>query len=139
MNIVKNKLNQAGIKPTYQRLVIMDYLEQCGSHPTVDGIYENLVIKVPTISRTTVYNTLNLLTAESLVHAVTITGTEVHYGIGRADHHHFLCVQCGRILDIEVNCPLATQVPGDYLGHQILEVHGYFRGICSDCLNKNKR
>jgi Fur family peroxide stress response transcriptional regulator len=136
---IKNLLQEAGIKPTYQRLAILNYLEQCGQHPTVDTIYENLLKRIPTISKTTVYNTLAVLVTEGLVHAVTITGSEVRYGIKSANHHHFMCIRCGQIFDIEVECSLAANLPKMYLGHQILEVHGYFKGICKQCLSQNER
>lgn len=139
LNGVKLRLEKAGIKPTFQRLAILNYLEQCGQHPNVETIYAELLHRIPTMSKTTVYNTLTLLVAEGLVHAVAIAGNEIRYGINAPDHHHFLCIRCGNIYDLEVHCPLAADLPKMFAGHRIEEVHGYFKGICYDCLNKLER
>ncbi|RLC47071.1 MAG: hypothetical protein DRH57_04745, partial [Candidatus Cloacimonadota bacterium] len=51
----KNILKSAGIKPTYERLRILKYLEENNNHPTVNMIYDEVVKDIPTISKTTVY------------------------------------------------------------------------------------
>jgi Fur family peroxide stress response transcriptional regulator len=132
MNI-KSELEKHGIKPTYQRLCVLEFIEQSQDHPTADHIYENLVKKIPTMSRTTIYNTLNLFLEKGLVAPLTITGTEVRYEISTGQHHHFLCLKCGRIYDVDIQCPLSQSKTVD--GHQIQEIHGYFKGICKNCLN----
>jgi Fe2+ or Zn2+ uptake regulation protein len=80
-----------GIKPTHQRLEILRYLEQHRNHPTADMIYQDLVQAMPTMSKTTVYNTLNSFAESGIVRPVTITGTEVRFDLKTACHHHFLC------------------------------------------------
>ena len=47
-----------GIKPSIQRLAVMGYLLEHRTHPAVDEIYNALKAEVPTLSKTTVYNTL---------------------------------------------------------------------------------
>jgi len=131
MNNIKSELEQHNIKPTFQRLCVLEYLEQNPIHPTVDMIYADLVKKMPTMSRTTVYNTLNLLLESGLASPITITGTEVRYEITTPQHHHFLCRKCNRIYDLDVQCPLCSN--NEIEGHQIQEIHGYFKGICKNC------
>ena len=53
-------LKENGIKPSYQRMKIYEFLLQNRIHPTVDTIYRALNKEIPTLSKTTVYNTLNL-------------------------------------------------------------------------------
>jgi len=128
-------LKTKGLKPTYQRLKILEYLNKhMDTHPTVEMIYEALVGKIPTISMTTIYNTLNAFLEKNLVSAVTITGTELRYDITTRSHHHFLCKKCGKIIDVDVKCPIIEKE--QVKGHKIDEIHGYFKGTCKDCLNK---
>lgn len=134
MEQIKSQLEKQGIKPTYQRLRILEFLISAGNHPNADTIYENIAKVIPTMSRTTVYNTLSLFVESALVHGITITGADVRYGIGEANHHHFLCKKCGKIIDIEVHCPFADGVTQEINGHQIQEIHGYFKGICKECV-----
>ena len=53
-------LKNHGIRPSMQRMAIMEYLMSSCKHPSVDVIYTNLLPKMPTLSRTTIYNTLEL-------------------------------------------------------------------------------
>jgi len=130
---IKSELEKRAIKPTYQRLCVLEFIEQNSDHPTADRIYENLMKKIPTMSRTTIYNTLNLFLEKGLVAPLTITGTEVRYELITNQHHHFLCLKCGRIYDVDIQCPLSQSKTVD--GHQIQEIHGYFKGICKNCRN----
>jgi Fe2+ or Zn2+ uptake regulation protein len=103
----------------------------------VETIYSDLYKQVPTLSRTTVYNTLDVLNKHGLIGVLTITGSEQRYDFDLHAHHHFLCKKCGAIIDIEVECPYyAKMASGE---HRIDEVHGYFKGICGNCLAKAER
>ena len=127
------QLRSRGIKATSQRIGILRFLDGNGDHPDVDTIYAMLKHTNPSLSKTTVYNTLDLLREKGVVQLLTISGTEHRYEIFTQMHHHLLCNSCGRIYNIDISCPLL----GDMLHgeHKIEEVHGYFRGICKHCLS----
>lgn len=130
----KDILLSKGFKPTFQRLRILEYLQGHSNHPTVEMIYEGLVQEIPTISKTTIYNTLNSLLEKGVIRAITITGTEARYSYERFPHHHFLCKRCGKVIDIHIQCPYMERK--QIGGHQLEELHGYFKGICKECLKK---
>ena len=130
--MLKQALIEREIKPTYQRIKILEYLEQNKNHATVDMIYAALCDKVPTLSKTTVYNTLDVFNKKGLVDVLTITGSESRYDYNTTPHHHFLCKQCGRIMDVNIICPYLEKMSMD--GHKVEEVQSYFKGICKDCL-----
>jgi len=133
---LKSTLQTKGLKPTYQRLRILQYVQEHENHPTVEMIHEDLVREIPTISRTTIYNTLNAFVEKGIIHAITITGTETRYDCKQFPHHHLLCRSCGGIIDLDIECPYLERTNID--GHRIDEKHGYFKGICKDCLEKEK-
>ncbi len=131
---LKSLLKEKGIKPTYQRLKILEYMSKnLNNHPTVEMVYHKLIQDIPTLSLTTVYNTLNNFLEKRLVYGVTITGTEVRYDFNSDRHHHFLCKKCGQIIDIDLKCAYAEGKNDIISGHRIDEIHGYFKGICNDC------
>lgn len=136
MKEVQRSLAAKGIKPTYQRLKILKYLEATKDHPTADRIYQDLVKDMPTISKTTVYNTLKALADKGIIVPVYITGTEVRYDLCGCNHHHFLCEKCRRIFDLEIICPNLARK--EINGNIVKELHGYFKGICAEC-NKDQR
>jgi Fur family peroxide stress response transcriptional regulator len=136
METYKQLLKEAGVKPTYQRIKILEYLDKNHSHPTADMIYVALFKKVPTLSKTTVYNTLDAFRKSGLINALTITESELRYEYLHKVHHHFLCKKCGNIIDIDVGCMYQNAMNVE--GHKIEEIQGYFKGICKECLNKDE-
>ena len=130
---LRDILAERGIKPTFQRLTILGAVLDNWSHPTIRDLHAHLVRTIPTLSKTTLYSTLERFAAEGLVRPLTIDPAEVRYDGAPALHHHFQCTACGRILDIEISCPNSRA--GEIHGHRIDEVHGYFKGVCRDCLS----
>lgn len=131
-NIELSKLlSEKGLKPTLIRLKILRYLRESMNHPTADVIFQNLLKNIPTISKTTVYNTIKSFLEKGIVMPVNITGTEIRIDLNTFCHHHFLCESCGAIFDININCPNIKK--GEIDGNQVKEVHGYFKGICKKC------
>lgn len=133
MKRTKNTLVSKKIKPTYQRLEIYKYLCDKKNHPTVDMIYECLIDKIPTISKTTVYNTLETLIKKGLVMPLVITGTEMRYDANVDKHNHFLCEKCKKIIDMDLGCRYMGKL--NLEGNIIKEMHCYMKGICRDCSN----
>ena len=129
-------LKENNLKVTPQRLEIMKYLDENRTHPNADKIYSDLKSKNPSLSKTTVYNALDTLNKANVLQTLTISESERRYDVRSGHHHHFLCRKCNRILDIEVECPfLDDMLSGN---HKVEQVHGYFKGICKDCLKKEK-
>ena len=130
-------LRDHGLKVTPQRLEILRYLEKYRNHPTADEIYNALKKRNPSLSKTTVYNTLETMHKQRLVDVLTISESERRYDLRRESHHHFMCQECGQILDIEIACPNCHRIiDGE---HRVDEVHGYFKGVCSECLTKDDK
>lgn len=135
---LKDLIVSKGLKPTAQRIMILEYLARnTKKHPTAEQIHDAMHKKTPTLSLATVYNTLNSFAEAGLVTALTITGTEVRYEYATAPHHHLLCKHCGKIIDIDIECPNAQRKNID--GYRVDEVHGYFKGICRDCMDKEHK
>jgi len=134
MQEIKKILQRRGIKPTFQRIKILEYLQRCDSHPTVDMIFTMLYKKVPTLSKATVYNTLDIFRKHGLVSVLTISETELRYDYSEMHHHHFYCKKCFKIFNIDITCPVSKTMEVE--NHKVEEIHCYFKGICKDCLQK---
>ena len=127
-------LKQNQLKITPQRLAIMKYLDENRTHPTADRIYIDLKEKNPALSKTTVYNSVETLKEHDIIQSLTISGSESRYDFENKMHHHFLCKKCGTIIDIGIKCPNIGKIIES--GHNVEEVHGYFKGICKKCMKK---
>ncbi len=133
----KDMLKNAGLKPTFQRIKVLEHIDKLRySHPTAEMIYNSLHKELPIISLTTVYNAIHTFHKKGILNALTITGEEIRYDPNTDSHHHFLCSKCGRIIDINITCPLANDKKNIIMGNRIDEVHGYFKGVCKTCLKK---
>ena len=144
-----------GIKPSFQRLKILEFIIKHKTHPSVDKIFRRLSKKIPTLSRTTIYNTLTLFIEKGLVNALATADNEIRYDLSHEAHAHFQCRICGQIYDIEIEklhkacspngnipkewtCPLCqvSQKKKVLLGHKMESVQTIIQGICKECLGK---
>lgn len=119
------------IKPSYPRVQIYKYLEDNRNHPTAHDIYSDLVNEIPTLSKTTVYNTLDRFLEVGLVLALNLDENEKRYDIVTDDHSHFRCEVCDQIYDIPYDD--IDLLPKGYEGFQIKEKHIFLKGICKKC------
>lgn len=131
VNDVSALLKESGIKPSYQRIKIFEYLIGTKEHPTVDIIYRELIDEIPTLSKTTVYNTLDIFVKHRIAKVITIDGNETRYDADVTDHGHFKCVRCGSVSDFNVDLEELTFK--DLADHEIQFRHLYFVGICDKC------
>jgi len=133
---LKQKLKEKNINLSYQRLKVLEYLNNNRCHPTVDKIYTDLHKELSTLSKTTVYNTLRVLAESGMVRVITIEDNETRYDINVENHGHFKCDSCGEIYDFSVDI---DSLIGEGLdGFMINSKNVYFNGICPNCLsNKN--
>jgi Fe2+ or Zn2+ uptake regulation protein len=129
-------LKETSIKPTLQRFEILRYLDDHKTHPTADQIYSDLKQKNPSLSKTTVYNSLKIFKEHGIIQTLTISSSEKHYDFNCTIHRHFLCKKCGMIIDIDSSCPYIEKIRKE--GYQIDEANGYFKGICKECIQKKK-
>ena len=97
MEVVVERLQGHNIKPSVQRIAIMKYLMEHRTHPTVDEIYTALSPTIPTLSKTTVYNTLKILSEQGAAQTLTIDERNTCYDADTTPHSHFLCKRCGRM------------------------------------------
>lgn len=125
-------LQNYGIKPSLQRIAIMEYLMENRIHPTADEIYNALHVKMPTLSKTTVYNTLKLFADQKAVSLLVIDGKNVRFDIDTSCHAHFQCCGCHKVFDIPVGESELLKVR-KISGLLITESHLYYKGYCERC------
>lgn len=128
---IKQQLKKKNISLSHQRLKVLEYLTQNHCHPTVEQIFTELQKDIPTLSKTTVYNTLRVLAEAGLVRIITIEDNEVRFDINTNDHGHFKCESCGIIYDFNIDMDLL--VSEDLENFRINDKNVYFKGICPRC------
>ena len=129
-------LAENGVKPSVQRVAVMVYLLTHKTHPTADEIFSALYPRIPTLSRTTVYNTLNRLAEQGAILSLDIDREKTRYDGDTFFHGHFLCCRCGKIEDIPVGNPgyVREMVPA---GTRVTDIQLLYKGLCAECGKKN--
>ena len=127
-------LREHGIMPSVQRIRIFDTLMGTTVHPTVDMIYQSLAKEIPTLSKTTVYNTLKIFQQKGLVLVVNIEDNETRYDADTSFHGHFKCQACGTVYDFPLS--IEESKLKSLKDFQVNESHYYLKGICKKCTNK---
>ncbi|MBN9394506.1 MAG: transcriptional repressor [Candidatus Melainabacteria bacterium] len=98
---IEQLLNKHGVKPTPQRAVIAEYLMSTMSHPTADEVFQAVENKLPvSLSRATVYNTLNTLVEKGVIREVVTEAGKARYDANISDHHHFVDLETGQVMDV---------------------------------------
>jgi len=126
-------LRQFSIKPSVQRSAVMNFLLNNRIHPTIDEIYMALSPNMPTLSKTTVYNTLDLFVEKGAVRSLVIDERNARYDVDISAHAHFICNTCGKVHDIFNVNPSYFQYPQtDKFNIESVEIS--YTGICNICM-----
>ncbi len=134
-----NYLLAHGIKPSQQRIALMAFLMENRIHPTADEVYTRLSPEMPTLSKTTVYNTLKLFVEKGAAQMLTIDERNVCFDVDTTAHAHFLCKECGTITDLHEPSPTWNKIPELLHDCRVDEVNLYLRGTCRRCMAKHKK
>lgn len=132
-------LRAAGYRVTPQRIALFEALRASHDHPPAEVLYQRVRRTHPTMSRASVYKSLQLLASLGL--AVQLEGTDgaVRFDGDLSPHVNMVCVRCGRIEDlagIDVG-PLLREVArasGFAVGH-----HLALRGMCPRCQRESQQ
>lgn len=135
-------LRACGLRPTKSRRVILDVVRATDTHPTAAFVFERVRRRLPRVSLATVYRNLRRLAREGLLgERVEATGLRFDANVG--PHDHFICVACGRILDLPCRDGArrgrAALSRGEHvrtaarMGLEILDRSVELYGRCRDC------
>ena len=94
-------LSSLNIKPTSQRIDIAEIMFCKDQHLSAEDIITILNNSDSSISRATVYNTLNLFAEKGLVRRVVIDSSKIYYDSKTTPHSHYFNVDTGEISDFE--------------------------------------
>ena len=140
MQVFMETCARAGIKITPQRTEIFREVARTEEHPDAETLFRRLRRRMPNVSLDTVYRTLCLLEELQLVSKVELLCDRARFDAKREPHHHFVCVECGRVRDLE--CPqwdrCAAPREAKAMG-AVRSVHVQFRGVCGECEAKKRR
>ena len=128
-------LRESGVRPTPQRVFVVQELAREENDATAAQIYDRLRRRGTNIGLATVYRTLSLLHEHGAVDTLAHHAGELCYRLcGGYHHHHLVCTGCHRVVELP-DCDLEPWVKRNAgkhgftaTGHQVEIV-----GLCADC------
>lgn len=93
-------LRNHGIQPTPQRLAVAKFVLSTRSHPTAEEVWAAILPGCPTVSRATVYNTLNVLAEKGLVRVRQLGNGSAIFDGQAEPHHHLIDEDTGEVIDL---------------------------------------
>ena len=93
-------LRDHGIQPTPQRMAVAEFVLDTDTHPSADEVWYKVRDRCPTLSRATVYNTLNLFAEKGLLSTRTLREGVVVFDPNVHPHHHFIDEESGKVFDV---------------------------------------
>jgi Fur family iron response transcriptional regulator len=97
-----DRLKQAGLRPTRQRLALAKLLFEPGfRHVTAEQLHAEAASANMRVSLATVYNTLHQFTRQGLLREVVVDPGRSDFDTNMGDHHHFFFEESGDLQDIE--------------------------------------
>jgi len=134
---VKAELLGHKIKPSLIRVRVLGYLKSTREHPNAEKIYKKLSKEIPTLSITSIYNTLKLFVDKGVIKEILIEEEEIRYDGTNERHAHFKCIKCNNLYDLKLKCKSCLEET-DFNKVKIIDEHIYLVGICKKCLKKGE-
>lgn len=135
-------LQKHNFKVTPQRELIANYIFATHKHFSAEELYDKLKQKDKTISRATVYRTLDTLKKSTLIDEVGFDRSQKFYEhiIGHEHHDHLVCIKCFKIIEfsnpqIEKTQIQITKKEKFYPRYHALKIYGE----CKNCRKKSDK
>jgi len=127
-------------RQTIQKQIIietLDKLKNAKGHLSIDEIYNAVKENYAAISKTTVYRNVRQLAEMGSIKLILLEDGIERYDINIHDHHHFTCISCDTIYDVEIDGLLDfSQFLDENYDFTVETVNLSFTGICDTCKSK---
>ena len=127
-------LEKAGIESTPARQAILHIVGEHERPIDVTSILASLDRHHIKADKVTIYRILDLLADKGLIARLEFQEGKFRYEVLKSDHHHLICLQCGKIADIEDNWIEDLEKEIKKKKNFLVQRHAIeFYGLCADC------
>lgn len=117
------RLKQAGLRPTRQRLALAKLLFDPGNrHISAEQLHAEAQGANVRVSLATVYNTLHQFTEQGLLREVVVEAGRSYFDTNTGDHHHFYFEATGELQDVAGSAVEVARLPSPPAGQRLERV-----------------
>jgi len=133
---LKSALAQEGLRFTQQREAVWNEILSNDDHRDAEDIYIALRKNGLSVSRATVYRTIDVLVKNNMVRKLDVGfgSSKFEHKMDPVHHDHIICVQCGKIeefVDDEIEM-IQDKIAAAHGFELVKHTHQLF-GKCRDC------
>jgi Fur family ferric uptake transcriptional regulator len=131
----RRSLRQRGYRITPQREMILAAVRAGDGHSTAEDVFVRVATLAPSMSRATVYRTLDFLEREHLITSADLgEGRRVFESAEAGSHHHLVCTRCRSVRQIEhaYVARMFAEFEREF-GFVAEAAHLGFFGLCGQC------
>ncbi len=140
--ILTNYLEANGQRKTNERYIILEEVYLSDTHFEAEDLYKTLVEKDHSLSRATVYNTLDLLVSANLAIKHQFGENLAHYekSYKFAQHDHLICGECKKVVEFcDPRIQSIKTKMGELFNFKITHHRLNIFGICAECSAKQTK
>jgi Fur family transcriptional regulator, ferric uptake regulator len=136
-DVLRQTLRISGQKATPVRMSVLSVFKKAKQPLSAQGLISTLPRGT---DQATVYRTLRSFMQKGLIKQIDLRHNHAHYELtATAEHHHLICLRCGRIEDV-AHCDLRMMQSAVLRASKhfarVSEHALEFYGICRSCANK---
>ena len=124
-----------------KREAILQKIRGSHIHPTAEWVYQELKNEYPDLSLGTVYRNLTRFKEDGTIRSRGVINGQEHFDGELYAHDHFLCMECGQILDLARPAFLEESIEHlEKTGNLVVRSYDLLlRGTCPACCKKQKQ
>jgi Fur family transcriptional regulator, ferric uptake regulator len=135
---IRAAFDEQGQRWTRQKNQISERLAELadgGLDFTAEGLWQDLRQQDTHLGRATVFRAVEMLVSLGLLNRIDFAdGSHKYRACGEGHHHHLTCVQCHRVVDIDICLPVEQLAEIGLQNDFVIEGHSLtLFGLCADC------
>lgn len=123
---------------TKQRQLILAILTSADKPMSINEIYQNVILTLPTIAKSTIYRNIAALLKQNLIDKYYFSDNEVFYRIKSHSYehkHYVLCNECKSVFKLP-SCPIHDLENAMEEEGFVIQKHQFqITGICKNCIS----
>lgn len=128
------------LRVTPQRLAVFRTIVMQRKHLSVEDVYRIVKKEIPGITFDTVNRTLLTFVEAGIAQLVEGLARQRRFDSRTEKHHHFHCIDCGKIIDIEHEMYEGLDVPDAIKKRfHVFSQRVVLQGLCDACLNSRNK